>query len=575
MSYRLAVLDDLPYAFWPLDETTGATHVDASGLGFTGTQNATTPGTLDLPGLVKGMRAVRFTGTQVFTASPPNIMMADREGQAFAYEVWFKPLAPPTAPRLVMGKGLGYGIVVTPGTIEFRATDSAGNLHAAQYIVTDWSKPFHVVGNYVGGNLGIIVNGQEGLNDDMPGTFGTTTNTVFVGGGTSDSPVTIDVSAPAIYRNPLDIRQVTAHYDYGRLAARPLDIAQTNDGTYYALDDSTTDILFSFVEDKRADFELGTNNGLIYTEDYISAVDGAAGTHDTDLQYVGHLSNIAGSRIDWKASSAVSVSISWDRGATWTACTNHAEVPGLAAGAALTDRFFILRKTFPAESSYTVLLDRLSLNVYGTKTSRADKGDSTLGVTGNPVYAENAASPLERVTEMGVRLNNTSFLTIPARAEGIGGIEMWFRRDADAGAWSYVYDTGGTPRSWLAFDPANAASSGGATFYINGVEKAPVATDFPVGRWVHVLASFGGLTTNSILLNAAPHNTAESGTHSYAHVVTFPHGIDARTASVRYQMSLGLVNIRHVDLAAVSVRELPAGIRGYSYAWSSVQNGIS
>lgn len=535
MSYRLAVLSDTPIAFWPLDEAAGTTFADLSGFGHTGT----ILGTIDFkrPGLASGMSAALFEGTELFHSQVAGLFVKGAEDQPFTLEIWTKATEAPTAERSLIGREANNAVYLTPEGVEFRMINSAGEIFTAFYVVTDWTKPLHIVATYVGRNLGLRVNGREGTNAYFEGSLANTANTMYVGGGL--------ITSPAIYRKTLDNATVMKHYEHGVRAPRPLDIAQIHGGTYYSLDDDSANVLLSYTINNRIE------------EDYT-----------TDIEYVGNLENIAGSRIDWQASPQVTVDISFDMGETWTPCVNHAEVPGLSITDDLTNKFFMLRMNFPDDDG-NYYFENLSLVVYQSKTSSADKGNSTLGVTGNPTLAQYAYSPAENIDQMGATLPPGTYFTIPGQTEGIQSVEMWFRRDGSG--TGYIFGANGAYMRFV----AGGLETANINVFVNGVFKTPTIDDFPEDRWVHLIASAVGATTNDILLNADYETKTASAAHSYAHVVTFRGPIDSRTATTRYQMHKGLVNIRQVDSLALTVAERPDGIKAYSFAWASVQSGIS
>lgn len=557
MSYRLVVLGDLPLAFWPLDETAGTTALDLTGMGHVATHDVI--GTRDVPGLAKGVKAMSFTGLQRMSASVPGILQAGTESQSFAFECWAKFDAPPTATRVLMGRSSTNGIVVTPHGIDFRIASTDGTFYRAYYTVTDWAEPLHIVANYVGRNLGIIVNAQEGTNSDFFGDFVSTTATLWVGGVSTDVPQAVTLSAPAVYRNPIDIRTSTSHYDYGRAALPPLDISQITGGVYYSLDDSSADIMYRYDEAE----------GLV-----------GEGVHTSDLQYIGQYQNVAGSRIDWEGSAAVTVEVSFNQGATWTACTNHAEVPGIGPGAYLANKFMTIRKTIPANADYELRLESLSLVIYRSKSVTSNLAGSGLTVYGSPTLAQFANGPMSSETNMGIDFTKTSYATVPPLQEGANSISFWYRRNANRTAagteWEYIVDTrnSGGAGTWFAIDGANNISVGTGTFYVNSVQKTPVIADFPIGRWVFVSITLPVTSVTPIFLNRR-FTATEPGVNSFSHLTLYQEAKTARDVSVLYGMYRGLVNHTLLEPTAFTVREVPTGTRAYSFAWSSVQNGIS
>jgi hypothetical protein len=224
-SYDQAVLADAPAAYWRLGEASGATAVDASGHGNTGSYVGAV--TLGAPGLISGGdTSVDFNGADagvVFSDSPTLSPTA-----AISVEAWLRPDAVPTA------SGSGWNLVTKWNTellyiqggaipkLAFAlynpATSSYLPVVASATTVVPGTT-YHLVGTYDGSNLRIYVNGvlegttaRSGLvNDSASG------GTIAPGGwGTRPSP-RFDgrIDEVAIYSTALNATRIQTHYSEG------------------------------------------------------------------------------------------------------------------------------------------------------------------------------------------------------------------------------------------------------------------------------------------------------------------------------------------------------------------------
>lgn len=564
MSYELRVLSDLPKNYWPLNELTG-NPVDMSGSGSNGTYVGTP--LLALSAITAGGRSVLLDDADRFTATVPGFLNAGSEEVPVTLELWAKFPTIPTAARYLMGRDTAAAVVVLPSGLEFQALSSNGTRYAAHFKVHDWEQSFHIVANYVGRTLSLTVNGEAGEPVYFEGNFTTTTDTFTVGGNATTSATPVIISDAAVYSRALDYDTVLRHYYYGRAAMVPANIIQNAGGVYYPMDDAAAQVAFSYEDDLSA----GTlSDTLQIVDGNIVAPLNTTGTHTSDIEYIGELSNIAGSRIDWSG-LGVTVDISLDMGSTWTACTNHDEIPGLGPAANTTNKFFQLRKTLTGTATYEASLSKLSLVIYQTKSVSSNFSTLGLGVYGSPNLSPKASPPLESNSLMGATMKAGTYFTAPLSDPAASSLEMWVMRTQAATASEYIFAAAATTNAYLYVD-ATTAYSGGATFYINGQQKVPAIGDFPIGVWTHVLANLNSATTAPITLNANLSGT-ETGRFKIAHVALYPNTFDTVAAPLRYYMATGSASTTIAEPGAVLFSEDPTANKAYSFVWSSGQTG--
>jgi hypothetical protein len=219
--YEALVLADQPLAFYPLNETSGATAYDVVG-GYDGGYSNTP--TLDVPGPSTFIPAgAGFDGGTQFVLVPETPAL-DFGGQ-ITMEAWVQPGTQSGDDADILAKG--YDSAQNDDELEIRVNDFT-NFHGGFYdstvldqgvagglVTTNWT---HLVSTYDGAHWNLYVNGVS------VGTFADTVgavnfkdpwaiadgsasgNTRFFGG---------NVSAAAIYDHALTPSQVAAHYNIG------------------------------------------------------------------------------------------------------------------------------------------------------------------------------------------------------------------------------------------------------------------------------------------------------------------------------------------------------------------------
>lgn len=375
MTYKLNVLNDLPSAYWGLEEISGTSAADLSGSGRTLTFPIVP--TLNQPGLVPGSRAIKFTADQHGTTDIKNIMVRGRENKNFGMEIWLK-CSQPTENRLVMGRA-SAGIFVNPYGIEFSITQLNTEVITAQYTVVDWDGPMHVVANFTNNYLTITVNGEKGADAVLQDSFQNTSTTFYIGGLPTPSGTTLLLDEAAVYTRPVHARTLFRHLDQGNEGSAPLDVLQLFSGTYYSMSDDSVNVAAEVSEITPDDLYSGTVTGDLSIDGGMLV--GSAGEKISRPYWLGELGIVDGSRVSYDASSGVIVEISLDGGTTWTQAANDSEIPGISEGTDLTGKFLQYRALFRSRGTFYDLAssDTTSLSVAegsSSETNFATKSSS-------------------------------------------------------------------------------------------------------------------------------------------------------------------------------------------------------
>lgn len=244
-SYRQAVNQDSPHAYWRLDEASGTTIASSTGTG----SGLYAPGvTLGQPGVVDGNSAIgEANGGWSGAVSPLNgFAHGTTPGDSdFTVETWMKTPSTALEYAFQWGAGTAYASVGRlDGGFPFVALFSDSS--APKGIIVRSGVPIadnewhHVAFRYTGsGNAGgiqIWVDGQETtkvvLRDDLAGPFASNGATTFV--AAAGGPSYLDELA--IYTSALDPARIKAHH------AAALGATRVKADTLYAVVDEVQEL---------------------------------------------------------------------------------------------------------------------------------------------------------------------------------------------------------------------------------------------------------------------------------------------------------------------------------------------
>ncbi len=216
--YQAAVLASGPYAYWPLNETTGTVAADISGSGLNGTYYGLV--TLNQPGPLSASsnHAVLFggSGTVAKVTMATSAVWNRSNGQAFSVETWIKPNWTGGYRDIIVNRG-------TSGTYNWilyqHATDGSLQLHGAAQNKSTFIPPngvwSHVVATVDTSSVSrLYVNGV--LVQTVAGyAFGASPGSVVhIGNGPSDvnEPFNGSMDDVALYNKTLSQAEISAHY---------------------------------------------------------------------------------------------------------------------------------------------------------------------------------------------------------------------------------------------------------------------------------------------------------------------------------------------------------------------------
>lgn len=574
MSLKLTVLKSMPLAYWKLNDTSGTTSPDLSGNGYTLTHSGTPP--LDQGPLNAGGSSIQYATTKYSSATIGRLFYPGQETAAVTIVAWVKVLSPPTARRLIVGRS-NAAVSATPAGIEFTVTDSSSNAYTSTYVVTNWDEVKYVVASYGNDKVSVTVNMDQAPAADFTGTFANQTDTWYVGGTGTTSATTLNVADVAVYNFQLSHEEQDAQYEVGTTTMAPSDVTVAQSGVYYGTYDKNTDIFIDYEENATEQFITGTLSDVTVEDNTIFAstagTPGVRVTNPVDIDGLGAV--IDGSRIDWEATAAgVTVEVSLDGVPTWTACTNHAEIPGLSPGTNTDGMVMEFRQTFTTADTTNAPagLARMRAVLYEDKNIEADHGSLEATVVEPATISERPFLPIESRNASGIQLTRPGALVIPAQADPVTGIGFWVRRDA-------AYSNTGSLNEYLVnadsayvrLNSSNTIQASGVTTYLSGAAASLTAANLPLSKFVYVFLVPASPITGPITFNS---DTAqgEGGKNTFAHIQLYFQTITTDFILSNYGMQIGSNTIQKIDPVVSSV--VDAGFSVYVNTWAAQSSGI-
>lgn len=219
-NYDSVVLADGPVAFWPLNETVGATAADATGHGHHGIITAGC--SLGQPGIGDGEGSIGFDGTIGHVGVAAVALLQPNVGP-WSAECWFKTRSTGSQTGAVLSMGGGYQphagtglLAVLSGGSGIDAaretatvvTDGAWHYGAVTWLGSTSPTAFYVDGAFRTATIASL-SGQPVVTPSAPLLIGA--SPLFAG----------QIAKPAVYAKALSASQVAAHYQAAQPASPP------------------------------------------------------------------------------------------------------------------------------------------------------------------------------------------------------------------------------------------------------------------------------------------------------------------------------------------------------------------
>lgn len=596
MSYKYIVINDKPTHYYPLDETVGTTVNDLIA-GSNGTYSVLP--TIYNPIVNNCLNSKLFNDNTATLTALNTIWNKNYPNKPFSIEFWIAPKFIGVE-NSILSFG-SDGIYINSIGIVLRMTGVNGIHYFVAPIPDYYNKNLHVVCVFDGTNVNIYINSILTASGEFNDTISQDPGTLSIN-NTSINGQSYLLSNVAIYNKVLTELNVINHYNAGAYNTFYSNFTR-DVNAYYQLDDDATDIVLNVLDDDMSSLLTAmTVTNLFYNGTGISPVDTTQQATRLNFYPISVFGTVDGSRIDWDSNSSnFSVDISLDFGDTWILdISNHSEIPGISRDTDLTGLGLLVRQNFASlvsdiygsgiygsriypgsegvvyglgiygdgvysgdveliygdnvygEFIYSEeffegfadipYLNRMHIVIYGNKNPESTDGGMRATLNGSSTLMESLNSPLQN-NAMGMILPTNSYLTIPASADQtIYAIEMLVSI-TDMNSTHMILDSrtvSATSNVHFATNtaPTNPAVVGGI-MYVNGVARAPLVADFPLGGLVHIVIVPATPITTPIIINR-DYLGSESGTNTYQWIGLYYNAVPtARRIIQHYQAAFG------------------------------------
>ena len=492
MSYKISVLKNNPSAFWLLDETSGTSATDYSGLENSGTYSG---------GLTNGLLPLNFGLTQSYKATSTksislqvnknfygvnvgeefaNSSNSDKE---FSLEIWIYPSISTSNETTIFGDSTNdIGIFYDKGNIVFKC-DSEQIFYTVPYL----KKAIHVVAVYSVNTMLLYIDSELVIQKSLS-NFSFTNSTVSLSvGPTANASDSFLANSAAVYRYALPQSDVAKHFN-SNVQIPSIQLAYSNQAEIFEIyDDSISEgFTYSYPADKP--FQYLLQDGLIYNT-LKNSLDlekstGSKSIVVNDIISIPASLTLDSSKVEWYGDNGISVSTSID-GSTYQSCTNGEPIPQFKTGAFSDKKNIYIRITFSSTdaSKYLPSLKDLSFRFYSNLRKHSSNGsnkitglyedppseishDNSLGQKSYPILLRHSKNGIKCGTGSGFQINTSS---------PISSIDFFYTPDtvASEGSLFSFEEAGSYPTTLIYWNSSGTLLKNNISkIYINGVDKS-------------------------------------------------------------------------------------------------------
>lgn len=485
MSYYLSAIKDSPIGLWKLDESSGQVAYDISGCNNHGSYVGQIV-KLGMPVVSGGEHSnkidssnyIQFTLSKDFsgTAGTGGFATADTSDNDFTFESWFHPKTL-TSFTPILADSSGIGLYWDNGNIVFKLESTR-----IDYSVPNPNRVMHVVGVYSVRAMSLYVDGVLVASQEVSIKF--TNTSVVLSSGPSASGEYFLIDSPAVYRYALSQDSIMSHYNNLFLNTDD-QISSPELGSLFKASDryQTIETTYSYPEQEKWESLIYNNNNLSYNSInnsiYLNSGD-SSGEFVEDM-VLSIAKDYISSRIDWVASSGVSIYVSeTSASGPWTICSNGSSIPGFTQGSNFSsNKILYFRIVFESSDSdlYIPELYSLKFYFYSEKKLYASSAGNIIS-TSQPTSGSSWDIDISkdnypvrtRVYNNGIRPNSSAFF-IDLVGE-CGNIEMIFTPKSLSSGYLLFNKTGlvETYISWAV--GGGITKSNISNIYINGQDAS-------------------------------------------------------------------------------------------------------
>ena len=424
MSYYIDVVKDSPIGLWKLDESSGSVAYDISGCG----NHASYIGQISKAGMpivsggahsnkIDSANYIQFNMSKDFsgTNGTGGFGTFDTYDNDFSLEAWIHPKTI-TSLTPVLADSNGIGLYWDNGNIVFKLESER-----IDYSVPNPNRAMHVVGVYSVNAMSLYVNGT--LVATQPTSIRFTNTGISLLSGPALSGEYFIIDCPAVYRYSLPQSSIISHYN-NLFLNNDEQISVPDLGELFKAGERYQEIDTRYVYPAQVAWDtlIYDNDALSYSKSnnsiYLNS--GSTSGEFVEDMVLNITKNYVSSKIDWVASSGVSVYVSEtsDSG-PWEPCVNGSSIPGFTQGSSFSStKILYFKFVFTSTNSDVYLPELYSLKIYfySTKKMLGHSGGSTLSIsqpTSGSIWdidIANDSHPIRlRESKNGIRPKSSAF----------------------------------------------------------------------------------------------------------------------------------------------------------------------
>lgn len=517
MSYYLAAVKDSPIGLWKLDESSGSVAYDISGCG----NNGSYVGGISKSGMpivsggahsnkIDSSSYIEFPISKDFsgTTGTGGFATADTYDNDFTLEAWIHPKSL-TSLTQILADSNGIGLYWDNGNVVFMLEDER-----LDYSVPNPDRVIHVVGVYAVNLISLYVDGV--LVASKPVSISFSNTSVLLASGPASVGEYFLIDCPAVYRYALSQNAILSHKNNLFLNTDE-QIAPPELGELFRAAEKYQDIESRYVYPVQVLWEslIYDNESLGYNEKNNSVYlkPGFESGEFVEDVVLNVTKNYVSSKIDWVASTGVSVYVSENSDSgPWEECSNGSSIPGFTQGTDFSSsKILYFKVVFESSDSNIYIPELYSLKIYfhSEKKMFAHNGGSTISIS-QPnsgsvwdIDISNNSYPIRtRNYQNGIRPKSSAFF-IDAVNEN-RNIEMIFTPKSLSNGY-LVFNKTGSTETYLSWAAGGLVSKSNiSNLYINGID-ASSATNISSYIYIdepnYILIKTSSIITGEIWIN--------------------------------------------------------------------------
>jgi len=602
MSYQLKVIKDTPIGFWPLDETSGTTALDASGCGNNGTYHGSLTTDI-LPLISGGVSASKITDLDYISFNISNdysgvlanggFATKHNSDNDFSMEVWFYPkITTNNLTPILADIDNEIGIFYENGNLVFLAAGQR-----LDYTIPYTQRSMHVVAKYSSNNMALYLNGISVIEQNFSKLEFTNDTLNLSIGPTQSSSDSFVVDAPAVYRYSLSQEDVAKHYLYN-MPIKYDQIAVPDGGIMFDISDKNIFQQFSFKLPKDQDLEVYLNSDVYYnkSEKYLSFIKtdtAESKTFTIEDYFTFPITNgLNSSKVEWYGDNGVTIetSLTGESG-TWENCINGEAIPQYKIGSSNFENvgnvYFKITLTSADTTKIFPLLKYVGFYFYKDKQFVSNNSgmsikskepldgdidlinwDFDLGTDNYPI--------LSRHIENGIKPSEAGFYINTIRE--INTIEMFFTpKDLNKNCLVYSeYDSNAVSYLWSNVGSITKSNISG--IYVNGIDRTSatnISSFLQEDEMCHIVIILSAPASGDIWFNVKVSSdvwTNGGGKHLYKNITLYPSQLSEAIAQNHYYLYTNRVSTPALDNQNASVTMTEESVKAYDNDWIVIKN---